>query len=116
MLAATAMQTAMGESSWPVLGAIKWRGTYHAMLATPPRVVDVLLGHCAYVVTMLGLVLGASSWSSPLAFGAFAVVDRAAGACRVALLVGLAFAAPVTALSQPARERHRVQPALPARP
>ena len=54
ILAVTCMSTGMGESSWPVLGAIKWFGTYHAMLATPARVVDILLGHCAYVVTMVG--------------------------------------------------------------
>jgi len=32
------------ESLWPVLGSIKWNRTYHAMLATPLDVGDVLLG------------------------------------------------------------------------
>ena len=45
LLAAQAMQTAVGESTYPVMGAIKWHRTYHAMLATPLRVVDVVAGH-----------------------------------------------------------------------
>ena len=37
LLAAHAMQTATGESTWPVMGAIKWHRTYYAMVATPLR-------------------------------------------------------------------------------
>ncbi len=55
ILAVQAMGTGMGESSWPVLGAIRWSGTYHAMLATPARVTDILTAHCAYVATQVGL-------------------------------------------------------------
>ena len=97
ILAVTCMSTGMGESSWPVLGAIKWFGTYHAMLATPARVVDILLGHCAYVVTMVGLA-SAIFMVVALAFGGFASWT-ALWCLPVALLVGLAFATPVTALS-----------------
>ena len=39
------------ESSWPVMGAIKWTRQYHAMLATPLRVRDLFVGHLLYVVT-----------------------------------------------------------------
>ena len=42
MLAAVAMQVGTQESTYPVLGAIKWMRTYLAMLATPLRVVDLL--------------------------------------------------------------------------
>src|SRR5574340_923745 len=49
LLAATAMQVAAFEASWPVLSAIKWTRQYHAMLATPLRVRDVLLGHQAWL-------------------------------------------------------------------
>ena len=45
LLAATAMQVATFESSSPVLSAIKWDRQYHAMLATPLRVHDIVLGH-----------------------------------------------------------------------
>lgn len=49
LLAATAMQVAIGESTYPVLGAVIWQRHYHAMLATPMRVVDVLIGHAAFI-------------------------------------------------------------------
>src|SRR5438309_3512275 len=48
LLAATAMQVASFESSWPVLSAIKWSRQYHAMLASPLGVRDVLFGHQAF--------------------------------------------------------------------
>ena len=48
LMAATAMQLATFEASWPVLSAIKWDRQYHAMLATPLRVRDVMLGHQAF--------------------------------------------------------------------
>ena len=35
LLAAAAMQTAMGESTYPVLGSVKWLKTYQAAAATP---------------------------------------------------------------------------------
>ena len=40
---------AVGESTYPVMGAIKWIKTYHAMLATPLGVLDVLVGHLLYI-------------------------------------------------------------------
>ena len=42
LLAATCMQTSATESSFPVVGAIKWLRTYHGMLATPLGVRDIL--------------------------------------------------------------------------
>ncbi|MEP6650727.1 MAG: ABC transporter permease [Lapillicoccus sp.] len=97
ILAVQSMSSAMGESSWPVLGAIKWFGTYHAMLATPARVNDILLGHCAYVLTQVGLA-AAIFMAVAAAFGGFAAWS-ALWCLPVSLLVGLAFATPVTALS-----------------
>jgi lipooligosaccharide transport system permease protein len=78
LLAAAAVQTAAVESTWPVLGSIKWDRTYHAMLATPLGVGDVLLGHLAYMtmralLSTLGffVVMAAfgtlHSWWAPLA-------------------------------------------------
>ena len=51
LLAAAAMQTAATESSWPVMGAIKWTRTYYAMTATPLTERDVLIGHQLFVIT-----------------------------------------------------------------
>lgn len=95
LLAATAMQTAIGESTYPVMGAIVWQRLYHAMLATPMRVIDVLLGHLAFITLRLTMVTTS-----------FALVGLALGVFRswwllvavpVAVLCGMAHAAPVMA-------------------
>ena len=114
ILAMQAMTTAMGESSWPVLGVIKWNRIYHAMLATPLRVVDMLGGHRAFVAFHLvhrgGDLHGRR--------GAVRRLRLVVGAARlpVAVLAGLAFAVPDLRPVRPARERHRVQHPLPVRP
>ena len=53
LLAGSAMQQANFESSYPVLGAIKWARQYFAQLATPLRVRDVLAGHLLWVAVRL---------------------------------------------------------------
>jgi lipooligosaccharide transport system permease protein len=53
LLAASIMQQGTFESSYPVLGAIKWAKQYHAQLAAPLRVRDVLLGHLCWVAVRL---------------------------------------------------------------
>jgi lipooligosaccharide transport system permease protein len=97
VLAATAMQVAIGESTYPVLGALIWNRQYHAMLATPLRILDILIGHLTYIAIRL-----------LLATTTFAVVGGALGAFRsawvvsavpIAVLCGLAHAAPVMAFS-----------------
>ena len=56
VMAATAMQAAVGESTYPVMGAILWQRQYHAMLATPLGVPDVVLGHLAFIALRLLIV------------------------------------------------------------
>ena len=55
LLAASIMQQASFESSYPVLGAIKWAKQYVAQLATPLRVRDVLTGHLLWLAVRLGI-------------------------------------------------------------
>jgi lipooligosaccharide transport system permease protein len=95
LLAATAMQLATFESSWPVLSAIKWDRQYHAMLATPLRVTDVILGHQTFIAARL-VVTSAVYLAVIAAFGA---VESLWGilAIPVAVLVGLAFSFPLAA-------------------
>src|SRR6185312_8328909 len=92
-----AMQTAATESSWPVLGAIKWTRTYYAMTATPLTERDVLLGHQLFVITR---VLTAST-AYLLVVAAFGAVNSWLGllAIPVAVLVGTAFSMPMAAYS-----------------
>lgn len=53
VLAATAMQVGVGETSFSVMGGIKWDRMYHAMLATPLRPADVVAGQLAFVAFRL---------------------------------------------------------------
>jgi lipooligosaccharide transport system permease protein len=97
LLAAAAMQNASFESTYPVLGAIRWDRTYEAVLATPAGVRDLLGGHLLYVAFRVG--------TSAALFLAVLVLFGAAGSVLVllalpaALLTGMAFAAPITAFS-----------------
>jgi lipooligosaccharide transport system permease protein len=98
LLAATAMQTGVGESTWPVMAAIKWARTYHAMLATPLGVTDIVVGHLGFIALRLTLV----SAVFIVVMGLFGVVHSVLGvvlAVPVAVLTGLAFAAPVAAFT-----------------
>jgi lipooligosaccharide transport system permease protein len=95
LLAATAMQLATFESSWPVLAAIKWDRQYHAMLATPLRVRDVVVGQQGFVAARL---FGTSTIYVAV-IAAFGAVNSWTGvlAVPVAVLVGLAFSCPIAA-------------------
>jgi lipooligosaccharide transport system permease protein len=97
LLAATGMQTGVGESTYPVFASVKWTKTYQAASASPLRPADVFRGHLFFVTMRLTMncaifiavaaVLGAvrSGWI--------------VAALPVAVLTGLAFAAPIEAWS-----------------
>jgi lipooligosaccharide transport system permease protein len=95
LMAATAMQMATFEASFPVLAAIKWDRQYHAMLATPLRVRDVMLGHQAFFA--FRLVLTATVYF--VVITAFGAVDSPLGvlAIPVTVLVGLSFSSGMAA-------------------
>jgi lipooligosaccharide transport system permease protein len=95
LLAATGMQTAMGEATFPVFGSVKWNKTYQAAVASPLRPADVFHGHLLFVTMRLTMNCAI-----------FLAVAAALGAVRsawalaalpVAVLTGLAFAAPLEA-------------------
>jgi lipooligosaccharide transport system permease protein len=97
MLAAVCMQVASFESSYPVMAGIRWTRSFHAMLATPLRVRDCVLGHQLYVASRVGVV--AAIYLAVLAgFGAIRS-PFALAAWPAAVLLGLAFSAPVAALA-----------------
>ncbi len=97
LLAAAAMTTAVEEATYPVMGAIRWQRTYFAMLATPLTAVDVLIGHLLWMLTRV--LMGAVAFFIVLL--GFGVVTDWQGVLVVpfAVLIGFAFAAPVTAFS-----------------
>jgi lipooligosaccharide transport system permease protein len=95
VLAATAMQVASNDASWPVLGSIRWTRGYYAMLATPLRIRDIVFGHQAWMATHV-----VSSCAVYLAvIAAFGGVLSPLGvlALPACFLIGLAFSAPMAA-------------------
>ncbi|HET9691098.1 MAG TPA: ABC transporter permease [Acidimicrobiales bacterium] len=97
LLAVTAMQVAVGESTFPVMGAVKWQKTYAAMLATPQRVGDVLAGHVTWIAARVATAV-AAYLAVVAAFGALhsplAVLALPAG-----VLTGMAFSLPLVGYS-----------------
>jgi lipooligosaccharide transport system permease protein len=79
------------------MAGIRWTRSFHAMLATPLRVRDVVLGHQLYVASRVGVVAAIylavltafNAVRSPLALLAW----------PSAVLLGLAFSAPVAAFA-----------------
>ena len=97
LLVATAMQTAALEMTYPILAKVMWWKTYDAILATPMKVRDLVIGEIAWITARAAMValaffavmevVGAShSPLGPLAIGA-------------GVLTGVAFGAPILAFS-----------------
>lgn len=98
LLAGQAMLLAVGDATYPVYGKITWDRTYVGMLATPLRVVDVVIGHLVAIVLRVGLSCGIFMISFAL-FGLFADVTGALAAFVVQFVIAFAFAGPVFAFT-----------------
>jgi lipooligosaccharide transport system permease protein len=95
LLAATCMQTASFESSFPIAGKMTWRRNYEAIVATPMGVTDVVLGELLWVGVRLTMV--AAVFLGVLAIFGVPRSPMALLAVPAAVLTGLAFAAPIMA-------------------
>jgi len=95
LMASTAMQIGGNDAMYPVMAAIKWLKTYFAMLATPLSVLDVLIGHLAWIALRLCMVCSIYL----VVMAAFGTVHSplALLAVPVGVLTGMAFAAPIAA-------------------
>ena len=97
LIASTALQVAISESSWPVLGNFGWVKIYAAQAATPLRMGDIVSGHLLFAmfrvftssVTFLLVAAAFDTLHSPWALATVPLV----------LLLGLAVAGPVFAYS-----------------
>jgi lipooligosaccharide transport system permease protein len=95
ILASGAMNTAMGEASYPVFGSVKWNKIYIGAQASPLRPADIFRGHLMFMTMRIAM-------NSALVT-VFLVVFGAARSAWVvlawpaAVLTGLAFAAPIAA-------------------
>ncbi len=97
ILVATAMNTATGESTYPVMAGIRWLKTYVAMIFSPLDARHVATGQLVWVG--LRLVVGAAVFLVVMvAFGA-TDAPHALAMLPVAVLTGLAFAGPIQAFS-----------------
>jgi lipooligosaccharide transport system permease protein len=97
LLAATLMQGAAFEATFPIMGGLVWNRVYHAMYATPIEPRDVALGNLAWIavrLTMVAVVFTAVI----IAFGA-ASSPLVVLAIPAGVLTGMAFAGPIVAFS-----------------
>ncbi len=91
LIAAQAMTTGVAETTWPVMGAIKWQKSFYAQLATPLEARDLANAMLLFVLVRVAATCGVyflvmapfgvfeSWWGPPLAW-------------VVTILVGMSFA------------------------
>jgi lipooligosaccharide transport system permease protein len=97
LLAASSMQTGAFENTFPVMAKTTWWKTYDAMLATPLRVRDLVLGDLGW--SAIRLTISATAFVAVMMlFGAIAPAG-ALLALPAAVLTGMAFACPIFAFS-----------------
>ena len=98
LVAAHAMQTAVGETTYPVMGMVKWHKTYFSMQATPLEPRHLFAAHLAFI----GFRLATTCAVFMLVLAPFGVFESWWGpllAFPVQVLVGLTFATLVYAVS-----------------
>jgi lipooligosaccharide transport system permease protein len=97
LIASTALQVAVGDSAWPVLGFFEWNRIYYSQAAAPLRVADILAGHLGFILfrvltSILAFLLVTTAFGTMHSWWAVATIP-------VVLLLGLAVAAPTFAYS-----------------
>ncbi len=97
LLAATAMQSASFEATFPIMGGLVWSRTFHAMYATPISPRDIALGNLAWIAARLLLITSIFTIVI-VAFGA-AESPLIVLAIPAAILTGMAFAGPIAAFA-----------------
>jgi lipooligosaccharide transport system permease protein len=93
ILAATCMQSAVFESTFPIMGKIMWRRNYEAMLATPLEVRDILGGELLWIG--FRMVLISSVFLVVLTLFRIPTSPLAVLAVPAAVLTGVAFSAAI---------------------
>ena len=105
LLAATVMQSAAFEATFPIIGGLNWQRTFHAMYATPLSPRDIALGNLAWMAIRLAMISSVFTLIVVL-FGA-AHSPLVVLGIPVAVLTGMAFAAPIAAFSATQRNPNR---------
>jgi lipooligosaccharide transport system permease protein len=97
LLAATTMQAAAFEATFPIMGGLTWMRTFHAMYATPISPRDIVAGNLVWIALRLTLI-------ATIFVGVMAIFGAAASplillGIPAGVLTGMAFAAPIAAFS-----------------
>jgi len=97
LLAATCMQTASFESSFPISGKMQWERNYEAIASAPMRIADIVIGE----LTWVGLRLLSVAVVFTAVMGLFGAVHTPLilAAIPAAVLTGMAFSAPIIAFA-----------------
>ena len=95
LLAATGLQIAVGEATYPVMSGLKWQKFFFSMIATPLRPADVVFGQLGFIAFRVTSTCAVFL----VVIAAFGGLDSPFGllGLPVAVLVGMAVAAPVAA-------------------
>jgi lipooligosaccharide transport system permease protein len=105
LLAATVMQSAAFEATFPIIGGLNWQRTFHAMYATPLSPFDIALGNLLWTAVRLAMISSVFTLIV-VAFGA-AHSPLVVLGIPVAVLTGMSFAAPIAAFSATQRTPNR---------
>src|SRR5258705_10811584 len=97
LLAATAMQSAAFEATFPIMSGLTWQRVFHAMYATPISPRDIVLGNLTWIAIRLTMIATIFAIVMSL-FGAAASPLIILG-IPAAVLTGMAFATPIAAFS-----------------
>jgi lipooligosaccharide transport system permease protein len=105
LLAATAMQSASFEATFPIIGGLVWNKIFHAMYATPISARDIALGNLAWIAARLTFIT--TVFTAVIVLYGAAASPLVVLAVPAAVLTGLAFAAPIAAFSATQRTPDR---------
>src|SRR6188508_2558689 len=94
LLAATAMQAASFEATFPIIAGLEWSRVFHAMYATPISPRDIAFGNLAWIAARLTPIFTIVI----VLFGA-AESPTIVLAIPAAVLTGMAFACPIAAFA-----------------
>src|SRR5580765_6243306 len=95
LLAATVMQSAAFEATFPIIGGLNWQRTFHAMYATPLSPRDIALGNLAWMAIRMAMI--ATVFTAVIVIFGAAHSPLVILGIPVAVLTGMSFAAPITA-------------------
>ena len=95
IMAASAMQTAAGDSLWRVLSGLKWTRFFHAMAATPLTPADVYAGKVSW--TGIRILMSSTVFLGIATLFGGVLSPIAVLAIPAAVLTALAFASVITA-------------------